>query len=95
VEFGGALHRIAEQELAASLPFETGRPMAFLRQFEMGTTPPEAALGLPRKTLYVFAAKAPSPHGGWEMRYRVVQDDVSTKGLATVPGRPWRGDGAR
>jgi len=34
--------------------------MTFLRSFEMGTTPPEAALGLPRKTLYVFAAKAPS-----------------------------------
>ena len=138
MKFVGALHRVAEKELAASFgedrdeaatnrlyaeyveasrpkdlkkwareklpavfaagdkrpvwvggtpqwPFMDGRPMVFIRQFEMGTTPAEARLGLPRHTLYVFALKVASQYGGWEMRYRVVQDDASTKGLVVTP----------
>src|SRR5215218_1139926 len=65
--------------------FMDGRPMVFLRQFEMGTTPAETRLGLPPKTLYVFALRVDSEYGGWEMRYRVVQDDLSTKGFVSVP----------
>ena len=66
-------------------PFLEGQPMVFLRQFEIGTTAKESQMGLPVRTLYVFAAKATSEYGGWEMRYRVVQDDASFKGLAITP----------
>ena len=62
-------------------PFLNGRPMTFLHQFDV----PEFEFPDGRTSLasrcYVFCAGDPPQPRGWQMRYTVVQQFVSLKGL--------------
>ena len=66
-------------------PWLDGKPMVFLRQFPIGTTPVEQSLSFPPFVAYVFALRVPHEAGGFEMQYRVVQDGASLRGLAVKP----------
>lgn len=71
-------------------PFLDGRPMVFIRQFPVGTGPTESSALSPGSVLYVFGLRVGTPDR-WEMKYRVVQDHDSTKGLRMVPTWPLEG----
>ena len=65
-------------------PWMSGKPMIFLGQLVMPQNEETKTHSLDDLVLYVFGAKIPTPSGGWQMKYQVIEQRGSLKGLVAV-----------
>ncbi len=56
-------------------PWLDGKPMIFIKQFDVPATPLVAEKLATSKVLYIFGARRPAEGGLWKMEYRVVAQD--------------------
>lgn len=63
-------------------PFHNGRPMVFIKQYDIPGKPLVEARLAPDVVIYVFGARTPIlEYEGWETCYRVVENHKSLAGI--------------